>query len=143
MSSKKKREYDTKWMASIRKKYPEKYLLAASAQRERLKARVFLLYGNCCNKCGFRDSRALQLDHKIRPAGSTDTSAHLHAMPLIRAILSGKENWLNYQLLCANCNWIKRSTNSEYGSFLRIATSDIMLQSPIPQETDISCQNPR
>jgi hypothetical protein len=112
-----RQDYNTKLMAENRKLYPEYYKQIAAGNRERTKARVFLLYGNQCDKCGFNDPRALQLDHKSRPEGACSTEHHIHAQELCRAILSGKENWLNYQLLCANCNWIKRHVNNERGLF--------------------------
>lgn len=69
--------------------------------------------GGCCQKCGFNDIRALQIDH-INGGGSKERktirfsgSFHVNVM---RSFLN-KEN--KYQLLCANCNWIKRAENNE------------------------------
>lgn len=64
-----------------------------------------------CGKCGFSDIRALQLDH-IHGGGSKQ-----------RKLLGGvgtyswmrKNNYpIGFQVLCANCNWIKRYENKEH-----------------------------
>jgi RNase P subunit RPR2 len=58
-----------------------------------------------CVQCGFSDYRALQIDH-ISGGGSRkrkDSSV----------LTQIKENPDNFQILCANCNWIKRAENNE------------------------------
>jgi len=67
---------------------------------------IALLGGKC--KCGFSDPRALQIDHvnghgnkEKREAGSTITYYN-------RILKRIKEGSKDYQVLCANCNWIKR-----------------------------------
>jgi hypothetical protein len=73
-------------------------------------------FGNKCSKCGFPDSRALQIDHvsgdgikQIRNSNGNNRTSRTHYYRVVlREIDSGK-----YQILCANCNWIKRHTNSE------------------------------
>ncbi len=69
--------------------------------------------GGKCARCGFSDKRALQIDH-INGGGSKERKVlgfsgrfHLH---VLRSFVA-KEN--RYQLLCANCNWIKRVENNE------------------------------
>ena len=68
--------------------------------------------GGCCATCGFSDPRALQVDH-INSDGASERAekgfrhdsnkwyAHVLAHPD------------RYQLLCANCNQIKRIENDE------------------------------
>lgn len=67
---------------------------------------IFSKLGDCCKHCGFSDTRALQIDH-VNSAGSIERKA-LNGIPYLNKVLkfisSGK-----YQLLCANCNWIKRA----------------------------------
>ena len=78
--------------------------------RKRRKLLLDLL-GNKCVKCGFSDWRALQVDH-INGGGTEErkkTSATYWNV-IIRSI-KNKEN--KYQLLCANCNFIKRYENNE------------------------------
>lgn len=79
-------------------------------RRQRL-AVVELLGGECV-KCSFNDSRALQIDH-INGNGLKDKNLKggSYYNRVIRSILN-KEN--KYQLLCANCNWIKRAENHEF-----------------------------
>lgn len=66
------------------------------------------LGGKCVN-CGFSDARALQIDH-VNGGGVREQRAkgpnavYLEVMSDYR----GK-----YQLLCANCNWIKRFEQNE------------------------------
>ena len=72
--------------------------------------KVFALFGSKCFRCGFDDLRALQLDH-VEGGGRAHrrkTGSHLYAR-----ILSGKESKEQFQLLCANCNWIKRHEKNE------------------------------
>lgn len=59
--------------------------------------------GSKCVRCGFDDIRALQIDH-INGGGSqaVKRSGHSHYYAVARGETSG------FQLLCANCNWIKR-----------------------------------
>lgn len=68
--------------------------------------------GGKCVHCGFSDPRALQVDH-INGGGRQER--------LVKKINTNKAlyddicNTVNkYQLLCANCNTIKRITNKEF-----------------------------
>lgn len=64
------------------------------------------LGGKC--KCGFSDIRALQIDYK--KGGHSKISKHYaeQYMKLIK-----HTNLDDWQVLCANCNWIKRYENNE------------------------------
>ena len=64
--------------------------------------------GGKCIICGFDDWRALQLDH-IKGGGYKGKANQL----VYREILDAKVIPNDYQLLCANCNWIKRYENNE------------------------------
>lgn len=73
-----------------------------------IRAEVIKMLGGSCRKCGFSDARALQVDHvnggglrEYREGGSWG---------VYRNVLNSTEK---YQLLCANCNWIKRSEENE------------------------------
>jgi len=69
--------------------------------------------GGECIKCGFNDKRALQIDH-INGGGSKERKKRNHTGTFHKHVLRSflnKEN--KYQLLCANCNWIKRFENNE------------------------------
>ena len=67
--------------------------------------------GNKCLRCGFADVRALQIDkisggHRKLKKNYAETYLKLAILPLIDL----ERHW---QILCANCNWIKRYTNNE------------------------------
>jgi RNase P subunit RPR2 len=69
----------------------------------RLRAAAINKLGNVCCKCGFSDPRALQIDH-IYGSGSQERKT-LKTEDLFLKVLKDPSP---YQLLCANCNWIKR-----------------------------------
>lgn len=84
--------------------------------RAKLKTEVYALLGGKCINCGFSDVRALQIDHinggglkdkREIPNASNYLSYYAH---IIDSIKNGEQK---YQLLCANCNWIKRIENNE------------------------------
>jgi hypothetical protein len=72
------------------------------------------LLGGKCVKCGFNDKRALQIDH-INGGGNKERKDGLgFGMKFNKHVTkSFLKNEDKYQLLCANCNWIKRSENNE------------------------------
>ncbi|MFZ3077101.1 MAG: hypothetical protein WA139_01480 [Candidatus Aenigmatarchaeota archaeon] len=85
-----------------------------------LRQKILHRLGNKCIRCGFSDWRALQIDHihgrgnkefdSFRRNGIIKTNQYyrkLLKMPL-------QELTKNYQLLCANCNWIKKYENKEH-----------------------------
>src|ERR1044072_9403484 len=86
---------------------------AADDQRDRRdRAELIALLGGSCKHCGFSNPLCLQVDHvngggnKIRKAGG-----HYGARAVLRAV---REEPGGYQLLCANCNIIKRMVNGEH-----------------------------
>jgi len=128
-NKKKRMENNRNW----RLKYPERFreLARISGKRVRMrkKKEIFELLGNkCANPYNLphpdwcNDSRVLQIDHihgggnqeKRRNKG--DRGSH-HYYDILRKIKNGSKD---YQLLCANCNWIKRFENNETGWGRRI-----------------------
>lgn len=107
--SRKYRKDHKKWKYESNKKY-------VPNQREYLrKVRLMAInsLGGKCVRCGFSDIRALQIDH-IKGSGSRERKErnykgnfHMH---VIKSFLNNENK---YQLLCANCNWIKRHENNE------------------------------
>ncbi len=81
----------------------------------RQRGRLFnLLGGHKCAKCGFDDFRVLQLDH-INGKGGIEIKIYGGTNPMISYYLKHKEEAKEkLQVLCANCNWIKRYEESEY-----------------------------
>jgi 5-methylcytosine-specific restriction endonuclease McrA len=82
--------------------------------RDRLrKVRQLVLktFGGKCARCGYDDWRALQIDH-INGGGHAERKNSGGSESYYRRILKGEKSG-KYQLLCANCNWIKRYERGE------------------------------
>ena len=136
-------DYHQKWRAShresvnaasirYRKNHPERVREKVARMRIRTreaKAEIYRLLGGKCVKCGFEDVRALQIDHiiaignnaKRKKRRGDDLNGYKR---ILEEIKSGKHN---YQLLCANCNWIKRWELNEHD-----ASQKFIVPSPIP-----------
>lgn len=90
----------------------ERSRLKANARHDRIKTAVLEKFGGICKKCGFSDPRALQIDH-----ANGDGYQHRKTLKggycsyLLQVL---KDETDRYQLLCANCNWIKRHENNEH-----------------------------
>lgn len=67
--------------------------------------------GCFCNRCGFADVRALQIDH-VKGGGHKERSS-ASGYTYYKRILANSDLKALYQVLCANCNWIKRHENDE------------------------------
>lgn len=77
--------------------------------REKLREEALKILGNKCCFCGFKDIRCLQVDH-IDGGGGKEVKKLGHQGIYLK-IRQG--NIKEYQLLCANCNWIKRVEKNE------------------------------
>lgn len=79
-------------------------------RKYKLKMRNAVLdkFGRICKHCGFSDVRALQVDHVF---GDGFIDRKLYSGPNYKRVIEDVDG--KYQLLCANCNWIKRFDNSE------------------------------
>lgn len=105
------------------------YVRNSEAYRERrrkrkagLRARALAKLGNKCSNpaCqwlnpdgsrGCADPRCLQIDH-VHGGGCAERLKNGTSQELLHyAVL--RDETSKYQLLCANCNWIKRETNGE------------------------------
>ena len=79
------------------------------------KAAIMLILGEKCCRCGFNDPRALQFDHisggGVRERKRTGNKRY-HYRKILREMAQGV---YRIQVLCANCNWIKRYENDETG----------------------------
>jgi len=86
-------------------------------QHKEIRKKLFQLLGNDCVRCGFSDIRALQLDRKNGHGYDDRKKFKLSGTLLYQFYLKNpglaKEK---LQILCANCNWIKRDENNENAS---------------------------
>ena len=79
--------------------------------QQRLRRRMLDALGGKCLRCGFDDWRALQIDH-VNGDGRSDRDRVGNRNRYFKAVVSSPDR---YQLLCANCNWIKRYEQQEHG----------------------------
>jgi len=78
-------------------------------QTRALRLLVIRKFGGKCFKCGFSDYRALQIDH-VEGGGKWDVRTSSYAN-MLRDALMDRDG--EFQLLCANCNQIKRYETGE------------------------------
>jgi hypothetical protein len=84
------------------------------AYKAGIKERCLAIFDTRCNRCGFTDPRALQIDHRKGGAVNNNHGNTLYgrgSTGLYLKILKGTVPFEDYQCLCANCNWIKRYEN--------------------------------
>lgn len=77
-------------------------------QKARLNAireKVYNKLGHACCRCGFEDKRALQIDH-VNGGGNKEHREIRNNESFLNKVLADVSG--EYQILCANCNWIKR-----------------------------------
>ncbi len=82
----------------------------------RIKQRLFDFLGDRCARCGFRDKRALQVDHVNGYQGKRESHKRSGTY-LYRQIILGNLPKEDFQILCANCNWIKKVENKEVSGY--------------------------
>lgn len=90
----------------------------ARSHNERYRAKIRDFFGGKCVRCGFDDIRALQMDHikgdgwkERKHQGGRGQSLNQRYREIMDNPDAAREK---YQLLCANCNSIKRMENKEY-----------------------------
>lgn len=105
------------------RRHPERKRQCRRAWYHKLKAKVFDKLGRACVECGYSDERALQVDH-VHGGGTMERESMSRDTYLQRVLAAppGK-----YQVLCANCNWIKRVENDGEGSGKRRDPSRLRL----------------
>ncbi len=106
------RERTNKRIRLYYKNHPEK------TSSSKLRRKIFMILDSfVCVRCGFDDPRALQIDHK-NGGGVAEVKKHGSMIAMysyyINNELEAKEK---LQILCANCNWIKRSENKELNTY--------------------------
>jgi hypothetical protein len=98
--------YYLRHSARLREKRNPKNL----ANARRLRQEILSVFGGRCVRCGFDDWRALQVDH-VNGGGRRDRRRFSNKSEFLRAVLADPDL---YQLLCANCNWIKKYEREEH-----------------------------
>ncbi len=101
-----KKAYDAAYRAKNRQLLRDK----GKAYRRELKQAVLERYGKACIFCGYKDIRALQIDH-INNNGAEERKAlggqHVSGWRFYQyLVINGLPD--GYQTLCANCNMIKQ-----------------------------------
>lgn len=104
---------------AARKAYCKKYYYDGPGKTKHqvyhhnLKLAAFAAYGGAkCIQCGFTDDRALNLDH-IEGGGTQDRRESQGSNTIYLRLK--KENYpAGFQVLCANCNSIKKYINNEF-----------------------------
>ena len=89
---------------------------AQGVRREQIRADIVAMFGGACQRCGFSDRRALQIDH-IHGADEPRGHPLRGGWRLYRKVLTGERSRDGLQLLCANCNAIKLHENREYNDY--------------------------
>lgn len=104
-----KRKYVQTEQGRINEK-DKKMKLRASSRKQ-----ILDFLGGKCKRCGITDIRVLQIDHvngngykEKKQLGLSSGNTHSYYRH-IRDV-----NGVGYQILCANCNWIKRYEQKEH-----------------------------
>ena len=107
-----KNERTKQWL----KDNPDQVKIHRARYRIKLRERVFDVLGSFCVHCGFTDVRALQIDHRYG-GGNAERKRITGVEAFYRRVIKHPEQ---YQILCANCNWIKRYENGELNEEYRL-----------------------
>lgn len=102
-------KYDAKWHATYKKSIPGRE--SRRRTRDKFRQYIFDTLGDRCVKCGFSDKRALQLDHKSGRNGEKKMNIDERYRFVKKNTKMAKKI---YQVLCANCNFIKREEHNEH-----------------------------
>jgi hypothetical protein len=81
------------------------------ARRKALREQILNMLGWACARCGFTDDRALCIDH-INGGGEPERKKARSSEAYYKAILAS--GGAGYQILCCNCNAIKRIERGEH-----------------------------
>ena len=89
--------------ARWRSAHPDRVKANATRTQINRREKVVAHLGGMCVRCGITDTRVLQIDH-IK-GGGTQEYKRIGQSGIYSRVLRGEPG---YQLLCANCNWLKR-----------------------------------
>jgi hypothetical protein len=116
-----KDKYPNQYAYYIRNKdkpeYKDRQQINNKQFKHKIKDQIYdKLGGYICKGCGFTDIRALQIDH-INGGGTQETrnkfNRNYYSYYKYLLSLPIDELKSNYQVLCANCNSIKKYENKE------------------------------
>lgn len=94
------------------KRHPERVAITMRDAQRRYRTRALELLGPMppsCVKCGFGDIRALHIDHK-NGGGNKNRDKNRSQNGRLKEVMADPSL---FQILCANCNYIKRIENNE------------------------------
>lgn len=102
----------SEWFKSYRNRpgVRETMNMSMRAYMKRTRLRLIEVLGNKCSQCGFTDMRCLQIDHINGYGHKTGHSYHTDIRYYLKHPEEAKQK---LQVLCANCNWIKKHENNE------------------------------
>lgn len=101
------------WEREYRTRNHAKYNARFKAWLMELRHKAFAALGGAvCKQCGFSDVRALQIDHIVGGQGRKDRAQYSTPIFYRHVIEEGSNK---FQVLCANCNTIKKIANREFG----------------------------
>ena len=80
------------------------------ASARALRQQVIAAFGGKCVRCGFDDPRALHMDH-VNGGGNIERKLLKGPSLRYKKMLAESDQ---YQLLCANCNFIKKAEEAEH-----------------------------
>lgn len=102
------REYMKKYREENREQYRKYQREYRRIYTQKQRKKLIILLGSKCVYCGCSDWQCLQIDH-VNNDGYKEfnsfKSTYFYYKRILEQILSGSKR---YQLLCANCNQIKR-----------------------------------
>jgi hypothetical protein len=91
-----------------------------NARYKQLRGYIIDALGGRCCKCGFCDRRALQVDH-VNGDGYLFKSEMTNPAAMWELVQKDvKEQTGKFQLLCANCNWIKKHDDQDFGIYREV-----------------------
>lgn len=102
------RQYKAENMRKYRAARPKHYAEQSRRAKQRLREKIFSVFGCVCVQCGFSDKRALTIDH-ILNNGSKERAEIGERGVWLRAINPQYQH--EYRILCMNCQFITRITS--------------------------------
>jgi len=115
----KNRKYFSDYERERYHKNPKRAQFQSKKYLQKLRMEIFQLLGSKCSNTnclvpgGCNDLRCLQIDH-VNGKGTQERKEAGNTFAYYRLVLKKlKEGSRDYQLLCANCNWIKKSEQGE------------------------------